>query len=74
MSGSVNEGGTSVNAAPQVKTREDGTVEVVYASYVAYVHDQRLLKAAKMFYDQFADDRVAGASSEELKTQRRGRC
>ena len=68
MSGSVNDGGTSVNAAPQVKAREDGTVEVVYASYVAYVHDQRLLKAAKTFYDVVADDRVAGVLSEELKT------
>lgn len=66
---SVSEDRESANAAPQVKVQKDGTVYVIYVSYDAYLRDQELLKAAKINHDQ-----VAGASSEALKAQRRGRC
>lgn len=54
-----NEGGTSVNAAPQVIILGDGTIQVIYASHVAQIRDLKLLKAGKIIYDQ-----VVGASSE----------
>lgn len=61
--GAVNEGGTSANAAPQVKFLEDGTVHVIYVSYPAYSRDKKLLEAVKTI-----DDQVAGASSTDRLT------